>query len=173
MASDAVMSFSNRISQTLHEEHRATVALMERLEQLIARHRRGSLPDRGETSVQQLLSDLSTGVEAEVQRHFTFEEERLFTYLNAIGDVAIGAHLTEEHSAMRPLGIRLATLARDALAQGFDEARWDEFRRLGGELCERMLAHVQKEEMALLPLLEENMDSDTEMRLYEEYVATA
>jgi hypothetical protein len=30
------MSFTNRISQTLHEEHRATIALMERLEQLIA-----------------------------------------------------------------------------------------------------------------------------------------
>ena len=34
------MSFTNRISQTLHEEHRATIALMERLEQLMARHRR-------------------------------------------------------------------------------------------------------------------------------------
>ncbi len=70
----------------------------------------------------------------------------------------------------RPLGVRVATLAREAAASGFDDAGWDEFRRLGQELCERMLAHVQKEEMALLPLLEENMDSETEMRLYEEYV---
>ena len=31
------MSYTNRISQTLHEEHAATVALMERLEQLLAR----------------------------------------------------------------------------------------------------------------------------------------
>ena len=31
------MSFTNRISQMLHQEHRATVALMERLEQLIGR----------------------------------------------------------------------------------------------------------------------------------------
>ena len=166
------MSFTNRISQTLHEEHRSTIALMERLEQFIARYRRGRLPAAGDLGTTQLLSDLSTGVQAEVERHFDFEEARLFPFLNAIGDEAIGAHLTDEHSAIRPLGVRVAALAREAGAGGFDQAKWDEFRRLGQELCERMLAHVQKEEMALLPLLEESMDSDTEKRLYEEYVAT-
>jgi hemerythrin-like domain-containing protein len=165
------MSFTNRISQTLHEEHRATVALMERLEQLIARHRRGP-PDTGDRAVVQLLSDLSTGVEAEVQRHFAFEEDRLFTYLGAIGDEGISAHLTDEHTVMRPIGIRVAGLAREASARGFDEAKWDEFRRSSQELCERMLAHVQKEEMALLPLLEEAMDAETESRLLEEYLET-
>jgi hemerythrin-like domain-containing protein len=165
--------FTNRVSQTLHDEHGATVALMERLEQLIARHRRGGPPDASNRATIQLLSDLSTGVQAEVQRHFDFEESRLFPFLDAIGDEAIGAHLTDEHSAMRPLGIRVATLAREAVSTGFDQAKWTEFSRLGQELCERMLAHVQKEEMALLPLLEENMDSETEMRLFEEYAATA
>jgi hemerythrin-like domain-containing protein len=164
------MSFTNRISQTLHEEHRATVALMERLEQLLARHRRGAPPTTGDRGFTQLMSDLSTGVEAEVERHFSFEESRLFTYLDAIGDEAIGAHLTDEHNTMRPLGIKVAKLARDAAALGFDDAKWEEFRRLGQELCDRMLAHVQKEEMALLPLLEEGMDAETEARLYQEYV---
>jgi hemerythrin-like domain-containing protein len=166
------MSFTNRISQTLHEEHRATVALMERLEQLIARHRR-SRPDVNDRAVVQLLSDLSTGVEAEVQRHFAFEEDRLFAYLAAIGDEAIGAHLTDEHTAMRPIGVRIAALAREAAVRGFDDAGWDEFRRSGQELCERILAHVQKEEMALLPLLEENMDADTEARLLQDYLERA
>jgi hemerythrin-like domain-containing protein len=165
--------FSNRVSQVLHDEHRATVALMERLEQLVSRHRRGAPPDANDRATAQLLMDLSTGVQSEVERHFNFEETRLFPFLDAIGDEAIGAHLTDEHSAMRPLGLRVATLAREAASEGFDQARWDEFRRLGEELWERMLAHVQKEEMALLPLLEENMDSDTEMRLFEEYAATA
>jgi hypothetical protein len=59
------------------------------------------------------------------------------------------------------------------MEQGFDNATWDEFRRCGQELCERMLAHVQKEEMALLPLLEESMDADTEARLFQEYVENA
>jgi hemerythrin-like domain-containing protein len=164
------MTFTNRISQVIHEEHRATIALMERLERLLARHRSGP-PDIAAAGVVQLLSDLAAGVEADVRRHFDFEECRLFTYLDAAGDEAIGAHLTDEHAAMRPLGTRLAEVAREAAGRGFDEAGWAEFRRLGQEFCERVIAHVQKEEMALLPLLEETMDADAEMRLYEEYVA--
>lgn len=165
-----MMTFANRISQTLHEEHRATIALMERLEQLIARHRRGGWPDNQDRGVAQLLNDLSIGVEAEVQRHFDFEEGKLFPYLESAGDEAIGAHLTSEHQAMRPLGLRLAALAKEAAGQGFDEGRWEEFRRVGQELSDRMLAHVQKEEMALLPLLDEAMDSETEARLFQDYV---
>ena len=164
------MSFTNRVSQTLHEEHRATIALMERLEQLLTRQRRGGVPDIGDHAVAQLLSELSASLETEVQRHFDFEENQIFTYLNATGDGEIGAHLTDEHRTIRPIGIELARLARGAAAQGFDEATWSKFRRLGQEFCERILAHVQKEEMALLPLLEGSMDADTEDRLLEEYL---
>lgn len=167
------MSFTNRISQALHEEHRATVALMERLEQLIARHPRGSPPNISDDSVCELLRDLSSSVEGEVQRHFAFEEERVFPYLGAIGEEAIGAHLTDEHTVMRPIGVRIARLAREASARGFDEATWQEFRRSSQELCERLLAHVQKEEMALLPLIEDSMDSETEAQLVAEYLESA
>jgi hemerythrin-like domain-containing protein len=165
--------FNNRISQRLHDEHCATVALMERLEQLIARYRRGGMPDVGEVAVKKLLSDLSVEITSEVERHFAFEETHLFPQLEAAGDAAIGAHLTDEHRAIRPLGARIAALAREAAAQGFDASRWEEFRRLGQELTERLLTHVQKEEMALLPLIDDAMDTATEERLYLEYVETA
>src|SRR5580704_12860004 len=102
------MSFTNRISQTLHEEHRATIALMERLERLLASQRSSGVPDIGDRAVAQLLSDLSTGMEAEVGRHFDFEENRLFTHLNATGEAAIGAHLTDEHRAIRPIVVEIA-----------------------------------------------------------------
>jgi len=166
------MEFTNRISQKLHEEHRATVALVERLEQLIARHRQGA-PDVKDRATAQLLGDLSVGIASEVERHFAFEENHLFSYLAAIGDSAIGAHLTDEHGAIRPLGTRIASLARAAATQGFDAAGWETFRRTSQEFCERMLTHVQKEEMALLPLINETMDADTEARLYVEYVENA
>lgn len=166
------MSFTNRISQTLHEEHRATVALMERLEQLIARHRRHP-PDARDGAVAGLLRDLSVSLEGEVQRHFAFEEDRLFAYLSEIGDETIGAHLTDEHRVIRPIGVHIAALARAAAAHGFSGESWEEFRRTGQELCERLLAHVQKEEMALLPLLEDSMDAETESRLLREYLENA
>ena len=169
----AAMNFTNRVSQQLHDEHRATVALMERLEQMIARHRRSGPPAVDGAAVKQLLTDLVSGVQGEIERHFSFEEDQLFTYLTEIGDEAIGAHLTEEHRAIRPIGSRIAMLARDAAAHGFDETKWSEFCRLGQELSERLLMHVQKEEMALLPLLEADMDADTEDRLYREYVEIA
>jgi hemerythrin-like domain-containing protein len=167
------MTFANPVSRTLHDEHGATVALMERLEQLLARFRRGGMPDARDAVVAQLLADLAVGVAAEVQRHFAFEEERLFTYLAANGDEAIGAHLTDEHGAIRPLGTAVARLAGAAAARGFDPASWQEFHRLGRELVERMLAHVQKEEMALLPLIEEGMDAETAERLLREYLENA
>ncbi|HET9717903.1 MAG TPA: hemerythrin domain-containing protein [Pseudolabrys sp.] len=164
------MSFTNRISQTLHDEHGATVALMERLEQLLAKGRRSGPPDKSDSNLSRLLSDLSTGLEAEVVRHFAFEEDHLFTYLNEIGDTGICEHLIAEHNVMRPLGARVAAMARGAAANGFAPGEWEEFTRLGQELGDLMLAHVQKEEMALLPVIEESMDSETEARLYQEYV---
>jgi hemerythrin-like domain-containing protein len=163
------MDFSNRVCQALHDEHFASIALMERLEQAFARYRK-TPPDVKDQVVAQLLNDLTVGIEGELTRHFAFEEEELFSYLNAAGDRAIGAHLTSEHEIMRPLGAAVVKLIGEARAQGFDEKRWNDFRRLGQELSERLVGHAQKEEMALLPMLNEMMDSEKEMQLYEKYV---
>lgn len=161
--------FSNRISQTLHNEHRETVMLMERVEHLVTKHRRVA-PDVKDPATARFLRELADGAEAEVRRHFDFEEQHLFTFLGSIGDHAIGAHLTDEHNAMRPLGEALATLARKGADKGFEAAEWDQFRRLALELFERSLAHIQKEEMALLPLIEDTMDKETEAKLFQDYV---
>jgi hemerythrin-like domain-containing protein len=160
--------FTNRVSQKLHEEHRTTISVMERLEALLTKGRRA--PADGNTHAP-LLRDVAASVESEVNRHFDFEERHLFTLFDTIGDAAIGVHLTSEHKAMRPLGARLGELCRAAAAGGLDDAGWAELRQVGTELCGRMLTHVQKEEMALLPLIEELMDAETEERLYDEYIA--
>lgn len=160
--------FSNRVVQTLHDEHRSTIATLERLAGFIASQRRG--PPTGNMDANALLlREVAAGVESEVRRHFDFEEQELFTFLENIGDAAIGAHLTTEHNAMRPLGQRVAALARAGSEGAFDDAGWQEFKRVSAELSERMLTHIQKEEMALLPLLEESMDAETELRLCETY----
>jgi hemerythrin-like domain-containing protein len=117
-----------------------------------------------------LLWELASSAAAEVERHFDFEEQGLFPYLDSIGESAVGAHLMEDHVVLRPLISRLAQAARDSTAAGFDEAAWSEFRRLGGEACERMPAHIQKEETSLLPLIEENMNSETEVSLIQQYL---
>ena len=166
------MDFTNRVCQTLHDEHMATAALFDRLGVLLSRYKRGDPPDTADAGVARLMRDLRTWVDTEIKRHFDFEENELFTYLTEHGDDALGASLTDEHRLIRPLGTRIAVLAHAAASGPFDAEKWDEFCRLGQELCERIQGHVQKEEMALLPAIEDAMDPDTEARLYQEYVDT-
>ncbi len=167
------MDFANRISQTLHDEHMATIALMERLELIIARFRKGGPPDAKDPAIVKLLGDLSVGLTHELNHHFDFEEAELFGILAEVGDETVATELAEEHVVIRPVAAALVELAGEARAQGFDAARWDEFRRLGQDLCVRLVPHAQKEEMALLPVLEDNMDAETEAKLYETYVENA
>jgi hemerythrin-like domain-containing protein len=156
--------FANRISQTLHEEHSATIELMERLEAMIPRK---TPLDAGNP----LLRDLAAAIEADTIRHFDFEEQHLFPMLASVGDQLIGDHLTEEHSFMRPVAERLKSLCDTAQQNGFDDESWKQFQRVGAEFVQRMLIHVQKEEMALLPLIDGTMDSATEERLHEVYTS--
>jgi DUF438 domain-containing protein len=163
------MDFNNRVCQKLHEEHVAALAMMNRLSGLLASHREAP-PAAGDSAVSRLLTDLTADLEAELWRHFDFEEEHLFPYLADAGNAAIGAHLTSEHESIRPVGAEVIKMARAANPAGFDAANWQEFRKLAQELVELLVPHAQKEEMALVPMLEHAMDPETEAWLYEKYV---
>jgi len=162
------MSFSRRTPQMLHEDHQATVIVIEGLDSLLAKSKR-AMPNLADASVQTALKNATNAIAEEVSAHFTFEETELFTRLEDAGDVGIGAHLREEHAAILPLGLQVADLARTALETGFTEASWQEFRPRAAELIERMIAHIQKEEMALLPMLDELLDPETDMDLSTAY----
>src|SRR5665811_1494349 len=106
--------------------------------QTIARHR-NDVPDAKDPMVAKLMSDLAAELPGEVERHFAFEEAELFPYLSEAGNHGIGAHLTHEHSIIRLIGVALVKLIGDVRAQGFDAARWTEFRRLGQQLNDRFV----------------------------------
>ncbi len=162
------MDFSRRTAQLLHEEHRATIAMIEGLETMIARAKR-TAPDANDPEIAKILQQVNLTVEQDVRGHFAFEESELFTRLAEFGDAAIGEHLTDEHRAMLPIGEQVAAIATKSISDGFTDESWIEFKALTGELIERMLAHIQKEEMALLPMLEELLDPETDMELAEIY----
>lgn len=162
------MSFSCRIAQLLHDDHQATVAVIEGLDSLIARSRK-TAPDTSDARVRKALTGAGSAIEEEISTHFAFEENELFPRLEALGDVGIGTTLRGEHEALLPLGRKVADMARAALADGFDDAGWAAFRDTAGELIERMFAHIQKEEMALLPMLDEILDDEDDMSLSELY----
>lgn len=162
------MDYKRGIPRLLHDEHRATIELLEQARGP-ARPRwpwRSRSRPAGDAKV---LTELGKMIEDEVRRHFAFEEAELFTRLAAMGDGAIGEHLTEEHQTILPVGERVGVLAAQAAMDGMNETDWEEFRALGAELIERMLAHIQKEEMALLPMLEDTLDPSEDLTLVSQY----
>jgi iron-sulfur cluster repair protein YtfE (RIC family) len=148
------MEFNRHISRRLHEEHAATLALWGRVEQTLA----AGKPDPA------LLRQAATMLAEEITRHFEFEEAQLFPRLAAAGEGDISALLLDEHAAIR-------TAARGYTALVKQDAADPALRPLALELAERLVSHVQKEEMALLPALDELLDEETDHELNAAYAA--
>lgn len=153
------MSLSSQVSRVLDEEHRATIDLLGRAEQLLRSGADAPWPA--------LAAELARHLERDVGRHFDFEERQLFTRLADVGDGGMVALLTEEHDAIREVAAELLPLARDAAGGTLAPA----LKPLVMELVERQVSHVQKETMALLPMLDDLLDPDTDRALAFEYAA--
>jgi hemerythrin-like domain-containing protein len=157
------MEFNRQISRRLHEEHEATLALWGRLEQALAL--RGNRPPAAQDA--SLLRSCAASLADEVTRHFAFEETELFPRLAAAGEGDIAGLLAEEHATIRAAARRFSELTQP----GQDLAAcWPELRMLGLELAERLVGHVQKEEMSLLPSLEDLLDEQADAELAGRYL---
>lgn len=145
---------SRQVSRRLHEEHQATLALWSRVEAALV----SGKPDA------RLMKDAAAALAQELGTHFSFEEQSLFPLLAAAGEGDIGELLREEHDAIRAAGARFIALAKaNPLDAGLKTA--------GLELAERLFAHVQKEELSLLPMLEDLLDEETDHELAALYAA--
>jgi hemerythrin-like domain-containing protein len=151
------MSFDRQVPRALDDEHRAHLALLGRIEQALA---------GGDPSVfAPLAAALARHLQHEVGRHFDFEERSLFPLMAEAGDGELATLLAEEHATIREVAVELLAVARAAAAgplAGTDAAT---LRRLGLEYVERQVAHVQKESMALLPLLDDLLDDEADRTL--------
>jgi len=148
------MEFNRHISRRLHEEHDATLALWGRVEASLAAGRHDAL----------LLKSAAAALAHELDTHFRFEERELFPRLAAAGEGDIGELLQEEHEVIREAGGRFIDLVREDPSKS-------EVRMLGLELAERLVAHVQKEEMSLLPALEDLLDEAADGELSVAYAS--
>ena len=63
------------------------------------------------------------------------------------------------------MAAELLPLARAAAAGTLDDAGWDALKRGALEMVERQVAHIQKETMALLPMLDDLLDDDDDREL--------
>ncbi|MBO32969.1 MAG: hypothetical protein CMM74_08340 [Rhodospirillaceae bacterium] len=158
------------LCKSLHEDHMATLQLLERLETALG-PKHGSVPDATSGDFRNLLTDLVTTMEAEVKGHYAFEEEHLFPRFAAEVNPAITEMLQGEHEIIRPIATQITELTRAALKEGFTADGWDEFRKAGMEMVEREVFHVQKEEMGFLPALDEILDEDEDRELNMAYLS--
>jgi hemerythrin-like domain-containing protein len=141
------MHFSTQVSRRLHEEHEATLALW-------ARVQRDPLG---------VAREALAALDAEIGRHFDFEEKALFPLLAASGQGELCDMLTEEHEAIRAGAAR----ARAALAAG----RSDSARTALLGLAEEIIGHASKEDVSLLPALDELLDAQADEQLTMDYAA--
>jgi iron-sulfur cluster repair protein YtfE (RIC family) len=163
------MELTRQVSRKLHEEHVAVLDLLARFEQSLAR--RGEPPPADDPVWRGLLSQLDTALRHEITRHFGLEEDQLFPRLHQHGEGDLADLLFEEHEAIRAVvGPLLGMIAR-AAAGGLDGAGWKAFKVSGLELVERLGSHAQKEESALVPLVDDLLDEQTDRDLWTEYAA--
>ena len=165
------MDYSLQTTRILHDEHMAEVRLLEQLEGLLLRQGTAAPPADDDGALRRLLNDLSTTLEFQSDQHFAFEEEHLFPRLAAQGEADIGRFLAEEHEVIREVGEALMKIVTEARKVGFTPESWTTLHRLGLELIERTVSHIQKEEMGLLPMVEQLLDGAEDSELALAYMA--
>ena len=152
-----------QISHTLDTEHRSSLDLLGRVEQAFARAPRGGAARDPEFN--KLAAAFGRLIEQDIARHFDFEERELFPLMAQAGEGDIAELLREEHDAIRAVAGEILPLARTAAAGTLDASGLDALKRLALEMVERQVAHIQKETMALLPLLDDLLDEDIDREL--------
>ncbi|MDE2613438.1 MAG: hemerythrin domain-containing protein [Burkholderiales bacterium] len=158
------MNYSRQVSQALDQEHRASLEHFERVE-------RALVGSGSEAEWPALAAALVRQLEHEIGRHFDFEEKELFTRMAESGDADMVELLLEEHHSIRAVAEELLPLARSLARGPLSASERATFKRLGLEMVERMVAHIQKESMSLLPTLEDLLDEDTDRELTFAYAA--
>jgi hemerythrin-like domain-containing protein len=158
------MAFDRQVSRLLDDEHRAHLSLLGQVEQALSRPP-ARPPAAADAALAALMRQLAQQLDHDVQRHFAFEEEALFPRLSDNGDGGMAALLADEHAVIREVAAELQPLARAAAAGMLDAAGWRALAQAALELVERQVSHIQKETMALLPLLDDLLDDELDREL--------
>ena len=162
------MDFQRQISRKLYEEHIHVLGLLERFG-LALGGLRAEPPAAGESGWSVLLPQLGGALQHEITRHFELEEKGLFPLLHERGEGELAELLLEEHVAIREVAGPLLGLVSRARLGELDAPGWRMLKAHGLELVERLSSHAQKEQGALVPLVDEMLDETTDETLWNEY----
>jgi hemerythrin-like domain-containing protein len=157
------MAFKYSCTRILHDDHVATLALLTEAERMVLSRREG--PPQIDQDYRRFIDRFCKALNVEVTSHFDFEEVSLLPVVADYGDVALCELLLEEHHVLLNVASDVVTQAQAGRDNGFTAEEWGKFRRLCGELIERLTSHIEKEERALLPALEEALTPETDTEL--------
>ena len=166
------MEFTHAISRIMHEEHMAVLALLDKIENLLTTNMGAEPPHATSGDTRQLLGTMKAEINTEIKLHFAFEEEHLFPMFEDAGAGDMNAILINEHRILMPLGLGLAELAGQATSEGFSDKTWSEFKTSSGQFIDGLRSHVAKEEMGMVPLLDDIIDEDRDGELVAVYKFT-
>lgn len=156
--------FLTELGQVLHEEHFRILSLICGLEYRVGGAEGRRPIDPRDADEKEHLQELIVALD-QIIDHNRFEEAVLFPLLCASGGGELASLLTQEHDSIGPSARRVRKIAAGILAHGIDPARWADFQDASGELVAEMMAHLQKEEMAVVQQLRAFLDEDTDHRL--------
>ena len=165
------MDFQRQTNKRLYEEHAATLQLLARVERVFGGRASPYPPAAGDDAWRAFVRVLLGAIEVEIARHFEFEERDLFPRLEEAGDGDLALLLNEEHATIRAVAQPLAALLCQALGEGLQPQQWQTMKNLALEFSERLGSHAQKEDGALLPLLDNLLDEDADRELFGAYAA--
>lgn len=159
------------LSDLLHREHLDTLAVAGDLEARADDRRAGPI-DIAEPEDRARLEALIRIADADIDRHYRFEEEVLFPRLVAAGLGPMVDVLLMEHDAVRAISGPLRATAAAALRDGFSKDTWASFREGVFDLVNSVSFHIQKEELGVIRQLETVLGADANRelgRLYARY----
>jgi hemerythrin-like domain-containing protein len=160
---EIAMTLKYSSTRILHDDHMATLALLADVERIVLARRDG--PGQIEQQDARFLDRLCKALKFEVGSHFDFEESSILPMLAEYGEPGLGELLLEEHHVLRDVIRDVVALAEGGRSGGFSAEQWRKFRRLCGELVERLTSHIEKEERALLPVMEEALTPDADSEI--------
>jgi hemerythrin-like domain-containing protein len=158
------MELKRQISRQLYDEHVAIIDLLGRFARSLERLAAGP-PAAGDATWRVLLGQVSTALEHEITRHFDLEETQFFPRLHARGEGDLAELLFEDHEVIRGVTRPLLGLVAQAQTGKLDAAGWRTLKALGLELADRLGSHAEKEQGALVPLVDEMLDEATDLEL--------
>lgn len=164
------MELQRQVSRKLYEEHVAVIDLLERFGRALGRLGAGP-PPADDPAWRVLLAQVGTALEYEITRHFDLEETQLFPRLHERGEGDLAELLFEDHELIREVTRPLLVLVARAQAGTLDAAGWRGLKASGLELVERLSSHAEKEQGALVPLVDEMLDEATDLEIWTQYTS--